>query len=60
MCLYTGSDSNPLANAYVSTGGLPQFGASTLPTSPLANVAITAAAAAAAGKQVEGNYLYFL
>lgn len=53
---FTGSDANPLASAYVSTAGLPQFGTSTLSTSPLGNVALTAAANAAAGKQVEGKY----
>ncbi|ALC39390.1 aret [Drosophila busckii] len=50
------SDPNPLASAYMSTAaGLPQFGsATTLSTSPLASVALSAAAAAAAGKQIEG------
>ncbi|XP_017115624.1 CUGBP Elav-like family member 2 isoform X8 [Drosophila elegans] len=50
------SDPNPLASAYMSTAaGLPQFGsASALSTSPLASVALSAAAAAAAGKQIEG------
>ncbi|KAM8717331.1 hypothetical protein ACLKA7_004088 [Drosophila subpalustris] len=49
-------DSNPLASAYMSTAaGLPQFGSSTaLSSSPLASVALSAAAAAAAGKQIEG------
>ncbi|XP_017115625.1 CUGBP Elav-like family member 2 isoform X9 [Drosophila elegans] len=52
----SGSDPNPLASAYMSTAaGLPQFGsASALSTSPLASVALSAAAAAAAGKQIEG------
>ncbi|XP_043865067.1 CUGBP Elav-like family member 2 isoform X5 [Drosophila mojavensis] len=52
----TGSDPNPLASAYMSTAaGLPQFGNTTaLSTSPLASVALSAAAAAAAGKQIEG------
>ncbi|XP_030557398.1 CUGBP Elav-like family member 2 isoform X1 [Drosophila novamexicana] len=50
------SDPNPLASAYMSTAaGLPQFGSTTaLSTSPLASVALSAAAAAAAGKQIEG------
>ncbi|XP_030080231.1 CUGBP Elav-like family member 2 isoform X2 [Drosophila hydei] len=50
------SDPNPLASAYMSTAaGLPQFGNTTaLSTSPLASVALSAAAAAAAGKQIEG------
>nr|NP_001260404.1 bruno 1, isoform H [Drosophila melanogaster]NP_001260405.1 bruno 1, isoform I [Drosophila melanogaster]NP_001260406.1 bruno 1, isoform J [Drosophila melanogaster]NP_001260407.1 bruno 1, isoform K [Drosophila melanogaster]AGB92939.1 bruno 1, isoform H [Drosophila melanogaster]AGB92940.1 bruno 1, isoform I [Drosophila melanogaster]AGB92941.1 bruno 1, isoform J [Drosophila melanogaster]AGB92942.1 bruno 1, isoform K [Drosophila melanogaster] len=50
------SDPNPMASAYMSTAaGLPQFGsASALSTSPLASVALSAAAAAAAGKQIEG------
>ncbi|XP_032591579.1 CUGBP Elav-like family member 2 isoform X1 [Drosophila grimshawi] len=50
------SDPNPLASAYMSTAaGLPQFGSSAaLSTSPLASVALSAAAAAAAGKQIEG------
>ncbi|KAL7741287.1 hypothetical protein ACLKA6_015165 [Drosophila palustris] len=49
-------DANPLASAYMSTAaGLPQFGSSTaLSSSPLASVALSAAAAAAAGKQIEG------
>lgn len=52
-----GSDPNPLASAYMSTAaGLPQFGNTTaLSTSPLASVALSAAAAAAAGKQIEGE-----
>lgn len=52
----SGSDPNPLASAYMSTAaGLPQFGsASALSTSPLASVALSSAAAAAAGKQIEG------
>lgn len=53
--LFTGSDANALS-PYVTTAGLPQFGTSALSTSPLANVSLTAAAAAAAGKQVEGKY----
>ncbi|XP_068151812.1 CUGBP Elav-like family member 2 isoform X4 [Drosophila tropicalis] len=49
------SDPNPLASAYMSTAaGLPQFGSAALSTSPLASVALSAAAAAAAGKQIEG------
>ncbi|XP_030384830.1 CUGBP Elav-like family member 2 isoform X2 [Scaptodrosophila lebanonensis] len=50
------SDPNPLASAYMSTAaGLPQFStAAALSTSPLASVALSAAAAAAAGKQIEG------
>ncbi|XP_037918331.1 CUGBP Elav-like family member 2 isoform X3 [Hermetia illucens] len=49
------SDTNPLTSAYVSSAtGLPQFGSSSLSTSPLASVALTTAAAAAAGKQIEG------
>ncbi|XP_053959465.1 CUGBP Elav-like family member 2 isoform X2 [Anastrepha ludens] len=49
------SDPNPLASAYMSTAaGLPQFGTTTLSTSPLASVALSSAAAAAAGKQIEG------
>jgi len=39
-----------------TAAGLPQFGsASALSTSPLASVALSAAAAAAAGKQIEGE-----
>ncbi|XP_067622564.1 CUGBP Elav-like family member 2 isoform X2 [Eurosta solidaginis] len=49
------SDPNPLASAYMSTAaGLPQFGGTTLSASPLASVALSSAAAAAAGKQIEG------
>ncbi|KAL9923857.1 CUGBP Elav-like family member 2 isoform X3 [Glossina fuscipes] len=51
----TGSDPNPLASAYMSTAaGLPQFSSAALSTSPLASVALSTAAAAAAGKQIEG------
>lgn len=55
--MLTGSDPNPLASAYMSTAaGLPQFGSTTaLSSSPLASVALSAAAAAAAGKQIEGE-----
>ncbi|XP_037042747.1 CUGBP Elav-like family member 1 isoform X2 [Bradysia coprophila] len=50
----TGSEANALS-PYVTSAGLPPpFGQSALSTSPLANVSLTAAAAAAAGKQVEG------
>jgi len=54
----TGSDPNPLASAYMSTAaGLPQFGSTTaLSSSPLASVALSTAAAAAAGKQIEGEW----
>lgn len=49
------SDPNSLASAYMSTAaGLPQFGSAALTTSPLASVALSTAAAAAAGKQIEG------
>uniref|UniRef100_W8AP27 CUGBP Elav-like family member 1-A n=2 Tax=Ceratitis capitata TaxID=7213 RepID=W8AP27_CERCA len=49
------SDPNPLASAYMSTAaGLPQFSSTALSTSPLASVALSSAAAAAAGKQIEG------
>uniref|UniRef100_A0A034V7L1 CUGBP Elav-like family member 2 n=2 Tax=Bactrocera dorsalis TaxID=27457 RepID=A0A034V7L1_BACDO len=49
------SDPNPLASAYMSTAaGLPQFSSTALSTSPLASVALNSAAAAAAGKQIEG------
>ncbi|KAL9923856.1 bruno 1 isoform 2-T4 [Glossina fuscipes fuscipes] len=49
------SDPNPLASAYMSTAaGLPQFSSAALSTSPLASVALSTAAAAAAGKQIEG------
>ncbi|XP_037042751.1 CUGBP Elav-like family member 1 isoform X6 [Bradysia coprophila] len=48
------SEANALS-PYVTSAGLPPpFGQSALSTSPLANVSLTAAAAAAAGKQVEG------
>ncbi|XP_020713094.1 CUGBP Elav-like family member 2 [Ceratitis capitata] len=51
----SGSDPNPLASAYMSTAaGLPQFSSTALSTSPLASVALSSAAAAAAGKQIEG------
>ncbi|KAI8118627.1 CUGBP Elav-like family member 1-A [Lucilia cuprina] len=50
----TGSDPNSLASAYMSTAGLPQFGSAALTSSPLASVALSTAAAAAAGKQIEG------
>uniref|UniRef100_A0A1A9WZL9 RRM domain-containing protein n=1 Tax=Glossina brevipalpis TaxID=37001 RepID=A0A1A9WZL9_9MUSC len=50
------SDPNPLASAYMSTAaGLPQFSSAALSTSPLASVALSTAAAAAAGKQIEGK-----
>ncbi|XP_075153084.1 bruno 1 isoform X2 [Haematobia irritans] len=50
----TGADPNNFASAYMSTAaGLPQFGSTAL-TSPLASVALSSAAAAAAGKQIEG------
>nr|XP_036222685.1 CUGBP Elav-like family member 2 isoform X2 [Bactrocera oleae]XP_036222686.1 CUGBP Elav-like family member 2 isoform X2 [Bactrocera oleae] len=49
------TDPNPLASAYMSTAaGLPQFSSTALSTSPLASVALSSAAAAAAGKQIEG------
>ncbi|TMW50508.1 hypothetical protein DOY81_004410 [Sarcophaga bullata] len=48
------SDPNSLASAYMSTAGLPQFGSAALTSSPLASVALSTAAAAAAGKQIEG------
>ncbi|XP_046804180.1 CUGBP Elav-like family member 1 [Lucilia cuprina] len=51
----TGSDPNSLASAYMSTAGLPQFGSAALTSSPLASVALSTAAAAAAGKQIEGK-----
>ncbi|XP_073826904.1 bruno 1 isoform X6 [Musca autumnalis] len=51
----TGADANNFASAYMSTAaGLPQFGSTALTTSPLASVALSSAAAAAAGKQIEG------
>uniref|UniRef100_A0A1I8PDB8 RRM domain-containing protein n=1 Tax=Stomoxys calcitrans TaxID=35570 RepID=A0A1I8PDB8_STOCA len=51
----TGTDPNNFASAYMSTAaGLPQFGSTALTTSPLASVALSSAAAAAAGKQIEG------
>lgn len=53
-----GSDPNPLASAYMSTAaGLPQFSSTALSTSPLASVALSSAAAAAAGKQIEGRFI---
>ncbi|XP_061395531.1 CUGBP Elav-like family member 1, partial [Musca vetustissima] len=49
------ADANNFASAYMSTAaGLPQFGSTALTTSPLASVALSSAAAAAAGKQIEG------
>lgn len=49
------SDANSLTSAYMSSAaGLPQFGSTALSTSPLASVALSTAAAVAAGKQIEG------
>ncbi|XP_055387330.1 CUGBP Elav-like family member 2 isoform X2 [Condylostylus longicornis] len=49
------SDPGSLSSAYLSAAtGLPTFGGATLSTNPLASVALSAAATAAAGKQVEG------
>lgn len=48
------SDPNSLASAYMSTASLQQFGSAALTSSPLASVALSTAAAAAAGKQIEG------
>ncbi|XP_065358744.1 CUGBP Elav-like family member 1-A [Calliphora vicina] len=50
----SGSDPNSLASAYMSTASLQQFGSAALTSSPLASVALSTAAAAAAGKQIEG------
>ena len=50
-----GSDPNALTSAYAAA--LPQFCGSGLSTSPLANAALTTAAAAAAGKQIEGKFI---
>ncbi|XP_055916005.1 CUGBP Elav-like family member 2 isoform X3 [Eupeodes corollae] len=51
----SGSDANSLTSAYMSSAaGLPQFGSTALSTSPLASVALSTAAAVAAGKQIEG------
>ncbi|XP_055840193.1 CUGBP Elav-like family member 2 isoform X2 [Episyrphus balteatus] len=48
------SDANSLTSAYMSSAaGLPQFGSTALSTSPLASVALSTAAAVAAGKQIE-------
>lgn len=61
FCLNSlGSDPNSLASAYMSTAGLPQFGSAALTTSPLASVALSTAAAAAAGKQIEGKSRFLL
>ncbi|XP_055916009.1 CUGBP Elav-like family member 2 isoform X6 [Eupeodes corollae] len=50
----SGSDANSLTSAYMSSAaGLPQFGSTALSTSPLASVALSTAAAVAAGKQIE-------
>ncbi|XP_036340224.1 CUGBP Elav-like family member 2 isoform X2 [Rhagoletis pomonella] len=50
------SDPNPLTSAYSMSpaAGLPQFGSTTLSASPLTSMALSSAAAAAAGKQIEG------
>lgn len=50
-----GSDTSALTSAYLSAQGLPQFSSTGLTTSPLASVALNTAAAAAAGKQIEGK-----
>lgn len=42
-----------------TAAGLPQFSSAALSTSPLASVALSTAAAAAAGKQIEGKRFYF-
>lgn len=41
-----------------TAAGLPQFGSAALSTSPLASVALSTAAAAAAGKQIEGEFFF--
>lgn len=50
-----GSDPNSLASAYMSSASLQPFGSAALSSSPLASVALSTAAAAAAGKQIEGK-----
>lgn len=52
----TGSENNALNSSYATSGALSSFGSNTLNSSPLSSVTLTAAATAAAGKQVEGNF----